>query len=220
MSQAPLPDDAPATALFPQFESEIYQMITAEIEGLTDEQLDFESDRWEWSKWSIRRNLSYMASGDFRWLIQRWGHQLFPDGLPEIADLDGVINSGYDRRLDETKYWAVPDILEKLREALALCQSVLARETVGSLRRKETTNPNTGSWLLMYPAHPDGIRSNPDDSTQAFINLEATFRHRYFEYLTHVYNIQRLKRAQGLEARVQVPFEGYWTLPGWDRSEP
>jgi hypothetical protein len=61
MAQSQLSDDAPATMLFPQFESALYNMITTEIAGLTEEQLDFESARWKWSEWSIRRNL-----GDFR----------------------------------------------------------------------------------------------------------------------------------------------------------
>ena len=220
MTLPDLAQDAPATELFPQFESTIYDMVAAEIEGLTDEQLDFESDQWEWSKWSIRRNLSHMASGDVRWLVLRWGEQLFPDGPPNIDDLDGTVNSPYDRRLDEKKYWAVPDILAKLREGLDLSQSVLAQETVGSLMSKEIEVPNEGVVVRFSQAHPRGIRVNPDDSSKAFMSLEATFRHRYFEYLTHVYNIQRLKRAQGLTARVEVPFEGYWALPDWDRSEP
>ena len=220
MTLPDLAQDTPATELFPQFESEIYQMIATEIEGLTEEQLDFESDQWEWSKWSIRRNLSHMASGDVRWLVLRWGEQLFPNGAPDIDDLDGTVNSPYDRRLDENKYWAVPDIMAKLREGLNLSQSVLTQETVGSLLSKEIEVPNDGARLQFSQAHPRGIRVNPDDSSLAFMSLEATFRHRYFEYLTHVYNIQRLKRAQGLTARVEVPFEGYWALPDWDRSEP
>ena len=220
MTLPDLAQDSPATELFPQFESEIYQMIATEIEGLTEEQLDFESDQWEWSKWSIRRNLSHMASGDVRWLVLRWGEQLFPNGATDIDDLDGTVNSPYDRRLDEKKYWAVPDIMAKLREGLNLSQSVLAQETVGSLLSKEIEVPNDGARLQFSQAHPRGIRVNPDDSSLAFMSLEATFRHRYFEYLTHVYNIQRLKRAQGLTARVEVPFEGYWALPDWDRSEP
>ena len=41
------PDNAPAVVLFPQFESDLYDMISTEVQGLTDAQLDFESDRWE-----------------------------------------------------------------------------------------------------------------------------------------------------------------------------
>ena len=52
------------------------------------------------------------------------------------------------------------------------------------------------------------------------LTLEATFRHLYFEIITHLYNIQRLKRAQGLTTRVEIPYEGYWALPDWDRTEP
>jgi len=52
------------------------------------------------------------------------------------------------------------------------------------------------------------------------MTLEATFLHRYYEYLVHLHNVQRLKKAQGLEPAVEVPSEGYWALPGWDRSEP
>ena len=109
---------------------------------------------------------------------------------------------------------------EVQNRSLNLSQSVLAQETVGSLLSKEIEVPNDGARLQFSQAHPRGIRVNPDDSSLAFMSLEATFRHRYFEYLTHVYNIQRLKRAQGLTARVEVPFEGYWALPDWDRSEP
>lgn len=81
MSANVLPNHALATSLFPQFGDQLYQMIRSEVQDLTDAQLDFESDRWDWSKWSIRRNLSHMASGDFRWFWSRWGEELSPDGL-------------------------------------------------------------------------------------------------------------------------------------------
>jgi hypothetical protein len=220
MPETNLPADASAAQLFPAFESEIYRLIETEIEGLTDAQLDFESDQWGWSQWSIRRNLSHMASGDVRWLVQRWGEVLFPDGPPEIDDLEGILNSPYDRRLDERVYWDVPAIMGKLREGLALSQEVLNRETVGSIQSKEVPVPYAADSLWFSAAHPTGTRRDPDNPEQGFLSLEATFRHRYYEYLTHLYNIQRLKRAQGLAARVEVPFEGYWALPGWDRSEP
>jgi hypothetical protein len=55
--------------------------------------------------------------------------------------------------------------------------------------------------------------------TQQIMTLEGTFRHLYFEELTHLYNIQRLKRAQGLPTVVEIPRIGYWILEAWDRSE-
>ena len=220
MTLPDLPADAPATQLFPHFQSGVYRMFAEEIEGLTDDQLDFESDNWEWSKWSIRRNLSHVASGDVRWLVDRWGAVLFPDGPPDIDDLDGIINSGYDRRLDEEKYWAVPDIMAKLQVGLELCQQILERETVASIQAHEIEVPFQEGSIWFSPAHPRGTRRDPDNPGIGYLSLESTFRHRYYEYLTHLFNIQRLKRAQGLAARVEIPFEGYWALPDWDRSEP
>ena len=195
MSESHLSDDAPATSLFPQFESELYHMISTEVEGLTEGQLDFESDRWEWSKWSIRRNVSHMAAGGFRWLLVQWAQQLSPQGLPDIEDLDSLISSPYQRRLDEHKYWDLDAILGKLRQSLGLYHTVLSRETVGSLRSKEIESENNDLWQLFSQAHPRGIRPNSSDPSKFYMTLEATFRHRHFEHTTHLYNIQRLKGA-------------------------
>ena len=215
-----LPDHAPATDLFPQFGDELFWMVSTELAGLTDEQLDFESDRWEWSKWSIRRNLSHMASGDVRWLWGRWGDQLFPDGLPNGEELDSLMASPYDRRLDENLYWEPEAILEKLRLGLDLCQRVLAAETVESLRRKVIEGGSSGLFGQYPQLFPGGLLPDAQDPSKVSITLEATFLHRYYEYLTHLFNIQRLKRAQGLTAVVEIPDEGYWSMPDWDRSEP
>ena len=50
--------------------------------------------------------------------------------------------------------------------------------------------------------------------------VKTIFRHRYFEHITHLYNIQRIKLAQGLTTETEVPMEGYMALPGWDLSKP
>lgn len=219
MTQPEFSGDTPAIQVFPQFRQEIYDMYRQELAGLTDEQLDFTSDRWGWSEWSIRFNLSHVASGDFRWLLQRWGENLFTDGLPEIDDWDGIVDSPYDRRLDETKYWDVDSIFAVMRKSMDFVCSILETETVDSMRSRELRSSVSGQlhWL---EAHPNGVREDPDDPPWGYINLEATFRHRYFEYMTHLYNIQRLKMAQGLEVAVEVPEVGYHALPSWDRSEP
>lgn len=219
MAQQEITGDSPGTVLFPQFQQEIYDMYRQELEGLTDEQLDFESDQWGWSQWSIRRNVSHVASGDFRWFLVRWGENLFTEGLPEIDDWEGIIESPYDRRLDESKYWEMDSILAVLRKSMDFACTILAAQTVDSMRSKELRSTVGGqlNWLL---AHPTGVREDPSDPPNGYITLEATFRHRYFEYLTHLFNIQRLKKAQGLEARVEIPFVGYHALPDWDRSEP
>ena len=219
MVQQEISGNSPGIVLFPQFRQEVYDMYRQELAGLTDEQLDFHSERWGWSEWSIRRNLSHVASGDFRWLLQRWGENLFTEGLPEIDDWEGIIDSPYDRRLDETKYWDVDSIFAVLRKSLDFVCSVLEEETVDSMRSKELRS-SVGGQLHWLEAHPSGVREDPADPPWGYITLEATFRHRYFEYMTHLFNIQRLKKAQGLEPAVEVPFVGYHALPDWDRSEP
>ena len=219
MTQPEITADSSAILLFPQFRQEIYDMYVQELAGLTDEQLDFQSDRWGWSEWSIRRNVSHVASGDFRWLLQRWGENLFTNGLPEIDDWDGIIDSPYDRRLDETKYWELDSILAVLRKSMDFCCSVLESETVAGMRSKEIS-ATVGGQLHWLQAHPNGVREDPANPPMGYVTLEATFRHRYYEYLTHLYNIQRLKKAQGLEVKVDIPFIGYHALPDWDRSEP
>ena len=212
-------EDAPATELFPEFNG-VYELIASEIDGLSDEQLDFDSNRWEWSSWSIRRQVSHMASLIYRWLLVRWGNELFPDGNHGVTDVDGLAQSAFDRRMDENRYFEIPVIMDKLRESLELAQSVLASRSVGWMRAKSIKASPFGQWELMRQVHPTGVTIFEDGSNEMSISLEATFRHMYFEEITHLYNVQRLKRAQGLAAVATLPQVGYWMLEGWDRSEP
>ena len=210
--------DASAASLFPEFAG-FYNMMADELQGLTDDQLDFTSDQWGWSEWSIRTNASHVASMGFRWLLGRWADADLGQGASLPDDAEEIVNSGA-RWLDEGKYRSVESILGKLQESMGLCQHVLDRETVDSMRSRELAWSNTGQARQMAEAHPTGRRLDDADPEKAWINLEYTFRHMWFEEITHLYNIQRLKRAQGLTAAVELPNEGYWTLPDWDRSEP
>ena len=64
--------------LFPEFKT-LYALISSEVNGLDDAQLDFTSDKWGWSEWSIRMQLSHMAS-----LIPRW----LPDGARKLFQME------------------------------------------------------------------------------------------------------------------------------------
>ena len=220
MPNQDLPENAPATALFPQFEAELYRMFEVELEGLTDAQLDFVSDRWEWSDWSIRRNFSHTASGDFRWLWGRWSEQLFPNGHPSGDEFNSFLEPAGIRWFDEARYPDLGQVFENFQRGLGLCWTILSNETVGSLRRKEIYGDNMGFMTDYGDLFPGGLRLDPNDDSAVYMTLEATFLHRYYEHTTHLYNIQRLKRAQGLPTRIEIPFEGYWATPNWDRSEP
>ena len=217
MSKERIPDDAPASALFPEFDT-LYDLISPEVEGLTDEQLDWTSDKWEWAHWSIRRQTSHMASLLYRWLVVRWVDTLYPDGDHGVEDVEGVAVSANDRALD-VSYHDMDEILGKLREGIELAQSVLAQRTAGFLRSNTLVTPYDVNRKFINSAHPHGITMDAGAGTET-TTLEATFRHMYFEETTHLYNIQRLKRAQGIPTVVEVPRVGYWMLDGWDRSEP
>lgn len=217
MTASHILDDAPAARLFPEY-SDLYDLIVPEVTGLTDAQLDWTSERWEWAHWSIRRQTSHMASLLFRWLVVRWGDALFPDGDHGVEDVQAVALSANDRALD-ARYHTMPQILGKLSEGIALAQRVLNERDAGFLRSSAITQEHSASRALTNRAHPHGITVDADAGIET-ITLESTFRHMYFEETTHLYNIQRLKRAQSLPTVTEVPRVGYWMLDGWDRSEP
>ena len=210
-------DDSPGAAIFPEYAT-LYDLILSEVEGLSDVQLDFVSERWEWSKWSIRRQLSHMASLKFHWLLVRWGDTLFPNGDHGVQDIRGLINSK-DDRMDADRYRETPVILEKLKEAIDLTRRVLVERSVGFLRDSTYLKDKSSEWHLMSKAHPTGFSAAADPAKEV-MTLEATIRHMYFEEITHLYNIQRLKRAQGLRSVADLPRVGYWVVEGWDNSEP
>ena len=217
MTQQIAPDDAQGSVLFSEY-STLYGWVAREVEGLTEAQLDFSSNRWAWAEWSIRRQLSHMAFAIYMWLLVRWGNVLFPEGDHGVDDIQGLTASGFDRRLDEHRYWEVPILLPRLREAIELAEKVLAQRNVGFLRNHTLLINASDAWRLMIQAHPSGV-TPADAPGKQVMTLEATFRHLYFEELTHLYNIQRLKRAQGLPTLVEIPRVGYWVLAEWDRSE-
>ena len=218
MTTQNISDDSAGASLFPEYAS-LYDLIAREVEGLSDEQLDFDSDKWGWSEWSIRYQLSHMASLLYRWMLVRWGDVLFPDGNHGVDDVKGLTDSGFDRRMDANVYKELPAILEKLKGGIDLVQGILAERNVGFLRNHTIPHQRSPQWAVMFKAHPSGI-TPAEESTEGTMALEATMRHMYFEEITHLYNIQRLKRAQGLQAVVDLPRVGYWVLDGWDRSEP
>ncbi len=220
MSCPNMPNDTPGTALFPQFNG-LRALVETEVGGLTDAQLDWTSDHWEWSRWSIRQQVSHIANVVPSWLLGRWRDQLFPDGVSALGSMAEHHLSAAGPWLDEARYPAIGDLLQAITQASDLANHVLASETSGSMRSKEVPRPDTPPhWRQFVLAHPTGVRWHDTEAGFSYLSLEATFRHLYYEAVTHLYNVQRLKRAQGLTAAVELSSEGYWTLPDWDRSEP
>ena len=111
--------------------------------------------------------------------------------------------SANDRALD-VSYHDIDVILGKLREGIELAQSVLAQRTAGFLRSNTLVTPYDENRKFINSAHPHGITMDAEAGTET-TTLEATFRHMYFEETTHLYNIQRLKRAQGCPPSSKSP---------------
>ena len=217
MTQQQINDDSPASTLFPEFDT-LYDLIADEVQGLTDAQLDWTSEDYAWAEWSIRNQLSHMASLLYRWLILRCGDNLFPYHDHGIADIQSIADSPSDRRLDDDKYWEVPVILEMLDGGIQLARRVLSERTVEFMHSHSVTSEASASWDMMLRAHPEGITIS-EDKTMRIMRYDAMVRHIYFEETTHLFNIQRLKRAQGLPTVSEVPKVGYWAVEGWDISE-
>ncbi len=218
MTRSDVPDTAPGTILFPEY-GDLYNLISGEVDGLTARQLDFSSDRWAWAAWSIRTQLSHMAYAMYAWPLVRWGDVLFPNGEHGVEDVQGLVASGDDRRLDAQRYGELAVIMMQMQGAIDLIQRVLAQRSVGFLRSHTYPRDLVPHWRLMAKAHPWGVTID-EIANQVVITLEASMRHVYFEVLTHLYNIQRIKRAQRLSTSVELSRVGYWILEGWDRSEP
>jgi len=219
MTDASPPDDAPAITLFPACR-QLANLVRAEVLGLSDEQLDWVSGRWAWSRWSIRQHVSHVASQIYMWLLGRWGSQLVPEGIGLTGpDYETLLSIEHGLRLDERLFRDMVDIEKALRNAVDLATQVLHRETVASLRERTIVLELGPRWELLRQAHPTGIRPAAEPGGWE-MSLEACFRHLHFEFIAHLYDIQRLKRAQGEIAVCDLPEEGYLLLPGWDRTEP
>lgn len=218
-----LPDPSPQLrTLFPDY-WRLDSLVRAEVTELSDSVLDWTSSRWEWAGWSIRQQASHMASVPIRWLISRWGDQLYDDDRPMPMTMERYAtfsSAEHDRRLDDRVFWKIEDILGALEEVLLIARRVLAETTVAVARSMIVQRPMTDQWGLMRRAHPDGISENPDTGEMTGMDLVSTFRHIQFEFYTHLFNIQRSKMALGISPVVKLPGSGYHTVEGWDSALP
>ena len=186
---------------------------------MAEENMDWVSSKWAWSGWSIKDNVSHVASHLFRWYLLRWGPQLFPNKLPFAKDLHCL--AGLEsRRLDRTKWDTMEKILGKLKQSLELIRQILEKETPSSILTKTIIQGNPGFYGRIAGRYPGTQYRDPDDPKLWHLTLEGTLHHSEGELVTHLFNVQRLKLAQGFSPRVGLPNIGYWTLPDWDKSMP
>ena len=206
--------------LFPDY-WRVDSLIRAEVIELSDQILDWTSDRWGWSPWSIRQQTSHMASVPLRWLIGMWGDQIFEDEWPVTQERYDSLNSQeYDRRLDDRLFPKIKDILSALDEVIGISRQVLLDTTIERARSITVQRRVHEQWELMKTVHPDGVSENPETGEMSVMDLVATFRHIQNEFYTHLFNVQRTKIALGIEPIVKLPDGGYHMADGWDSEAP
>ena len=214
---------------YPEYEH-LYTWMRQEVEGLTDEQLDWDDESQEWSKWSIRRQISHVAYAHFFQMVLAWGNLFFQDReKPQPFDPAGAAK--YDRRLDEEKFWDMKDLLPILETDINITRGVLSRLSEDELHsitmdRKippEVTFSNGYETISGYMdraarCHTVGMERDADDPTMWHLSAGYIFQHMIWETLVHLNTIQRLKKAQGLKPVVDVPKIGYLKDP-WFSGE-
>ena len=206
-------------ALMPPYRR-LINWITTEVDGLTAEQLDFDdlSPEREWMWWSIRRQVSHIAWDSLIFTSRRCGKLLWPGGtVPNTivwADhLMGPNGATWDRVLDEDLYWQIPDLVAKVETGVGWLERVVAEQTIDVLRADVTSVRGTPFWKYAITTLPRGAGADPDRRDFLRYTLEASLWMVFYEMLTHVRTIQRLKEHQGIALAQELPRVGYLRLP-------
>jgi len=207
----------PDVVIWPDYQ-EFYRWLCHEVDGLSEVQLDFDSQepQQEWMWWSSRRQISHIA-----WVLLVFMHRrchmfLWPDGnIPtpirwEDHHLKGM---KFDRRLDETLYWDVADLLDKVELGIEWATQVVTTVPLETIRSTESVHRGTPFWRHVIQLLPRGTWADTQEPSLIHYTLEASLWMVYWEILTHLYTIQRFKQVQNVPIRVTLPRVGYLTLP-------
>ena len=197
----------------------IASWVEAEIAGLTDDQLDFHdpSPEREWMWWSCRRQVSHIAWDALVFTKRRAGHLLWPDeATPEPINWDEHQmgpNNKWDRFLDPELFWEVPDLLDKLNLGITWLTRLVEQEGTETFRSEIKTVRGTQFWEYVITTLPRGAAVSPEDNSQIVYTLEGSLWMVFYEMLSHIRTIQRLKIYQGLSLNIELPRVGYLRLP-------
>jgi hypothetical protein len=207
----------PQVVVWPDYQ-EFYRWLRQEVDGLTDAELDFDSHdpAHEWMWWSIRRQVSHMAWDLLIVMYRRCHMFLWPDGnvpTPIRWEDHRLGTMKYDRVLDERLFWRLEVLLDRVKLGVDWATQVVTTVSVETLRATVSRHRGTPFWRHVIQVLPRGAWVDEHDPQFIYYTLEGSLWMLYYEVLTHLYTIQRLKRAQGLPTRVVIPRVGYLTLP-------
>ncbi|MEM8922754.1 MAG: hypothetical protein AAGD35_04560 [Actinomycetota bacterium] len=219
----------PAAGTMPTYDL-ILRWLEPELAGLTDEQLDLDDrhpDR-EWMWWSIRRQVSHMAWDSLIFPNRRCAPLLWPDGaVPDPIEWGAHRmrpGTQWDRVLDEDRFWTVSELLAPLRVGIGWLHRVVTEQSIETLRATTTSVHGTSFWAYVITTLPRGASLVEDPPGHIHYDLEGSLWMVFYELLTHIRTIQRLKGHQGLATAVELPRVGYLRLPEYwgetDRNGP
>ncbi len=212
-----MPEDEALGAMPPY--RRLIDWLEREVDGLTDEQLDFDnlSPDTEWMWWSIRRQVSHIAWDALVFTHRRCAGLLWPDGNEPEPVVWKHHHLGpemkYDRVLDEDLYWEVPDLIAKMAVGIGWLEEVVQNNTIETLRADVTSVRGTYFWEYAISTLARGAGPDPERPGFLSYTLEGSLWMVFYEQLTHIRTIQRLKIHQGLEPAQTLPRVGYLRLP-------
>jgi hypothetical protein len=208
----------PSVGAMPPY-GRLVEWVENEVEGLTTEQLDYDDrspDR-EWMWWSPRRQVSHIAWDALVFTHRRCGHLLWPDGDEPAPIAWEHHHLGpqmkFDRVLDEDPYWEIPDLVAKMKIGIGWLERVVAEHTVEEFRADVTSIRGSYFWQYVITTLPRGAGSDPDRPGFLRYDLEGSLWMVFYEQLSHIRTIQRLKLHQGLPIAEELPRVGYLRLP-------
>ena len=198
--------------------TKLLEWTAAETYELTDQQLDYDdlSPEKEWMWWSCRRQVSHMCWDALVFPKKRCGELLWPN-----QDPPNIIHwpshqfgkrAKFDRVLDEDLFWTLPTLLLKLEVGIGWLNRVMTENDGKDLRLMLQTVTASAFWKHVISTLPRGTRFNEEDKTITY-TLEASLWMVFYEILSHIRSIQRLKSHQGLSPVIELPRVGYLTLP-------
>ena len=208
----------PDVVVWPDYQ-EFYRWLRQESAGLSDAQLDFDSQdpAQEWMWWSIRQQVSHIACCVLVFAYRRCHTFLWPDGnIPapiRWEDHVPMATSKFDRRLDPALYWDLETLLEKTKVAVDWVTQASTTVPVETIRATQSVHGATHFWRHVIQVIPRGVWIDEQDANRIHFTLEASLWMIYWEVMVHLYTIQRLKQAQGLPTKVTIPLVGYLSLP-------
>jgi len=209
---------SPKSGAMPWY-AHIVDWVEAEIADLSDAQLDFHdmSPDKEWMWWSCRTQVSHIAWDALVFTKRRAGHLLWPNGdIPQpinwVEHQMGPDNK-WDRVLDTDFFWQISDILNHLRLGIDWLTRLVDEHSIELLRSETRTVKGTEFWKYVITTLPRGAGSDDQESGTITYDLEGSLWMVFYEMLSHIRSIQRLKLHQQLEPAVELPRVGYLRLP-------